>query len=123
MKKAPRETATPSSSAKSGGSIGLLDRREHPVAAAPAHEGPDLGGFGWLLAARDQPARIDVDIFVYHREAHRDAGIIGIALAPGFGEIALQQARVGDLVDLAAGAVLLHVVREERHHFGRRQRA
>src|SRR5262249_10322878 len=70
-------SATPFFLSRQRRSVGLLDRREHPVAAARPHEGPDLRRLGGLLAAADQAAGVDVDITVDHREAHRDAGVLG----------------------------------------------
>ena len=74
------------------------------------------------LAAGDQTVGAALERLVDQREPHRHAGVVGLALAPGFREVALQQLDVGDLVDVVAGLVLLEVLGEVRHHFGRGQR-
>src|SRR5216684_8378063 len=110
MKEAPRKrTAAPVSSSLCRRS-GLLDRREFPACAARPHEGPHFRCFRRRFAARDQPAGGALDGLVDQREPHRYAGIVGIALAPGFREVALQQLDVGDFVNVVAGLVLLEVL-------------
>src|ERR671932_1231199 len=70
---------------------GLLDRRQQPAAAMGAHEGPDLGRLGRLRQAAFQDAtRGPVHQGVDQREAQSHGRILDIALAPGFGEIALE---------------------------------
>src|SRR5580704_7276101 len=55
-KGAAGSTAAPASPSLGKDLVGLLDRGEHPVAAARPHEGPHLGCFGALFAAADQTA-------------------------------------------------------------------
>src|SRR5882757_11465431 len=90
-KGAAERTAAPSSSSSGNPSVGLLDRREFPVAAASTREGPDFGGLDRRVAAGDQTAGAALQRLVDQREAHRDARIVGLAFAPGFREVALQQ--------------------------------
>ena len=54
------------------------------------------------LAAGDQPVGAALQGLVDQREPHRHAGVVGLAFAPGFGEVALQQLDVGHLVDVVA---------------------
>src|SRR5229473_8294988 len=70
---------------------GLLDRREFPACAPRPHEGPHFSRLRRRFAAPDQPAGGALDGLVDQREPHRYAGIVGIALAPRFREIALQE--------------------------------
>src|SRR6195256_7093734 len=121
-KKAPRIEPQRLASSSLCRRSGLLDRREFPVGPARPHEGPHLRHLGRLFAARDQPAGGALDGLVDQREPHRHAGVVGIALAPRLREVALQQLDVGNLVDVVAGLVLLEILGEIRHHFGRRQR-
>src|SRR6185369_6327371 len=67
-------------------SAGLLDRREFPIGATTAGEGPHFGGFGRRFAARDQTAGGAFQGLVDQREPHRHAGEIGFAFPPGFGK-------------------------------------
>src|SRR5882757_103584 len=83
----PRRLVAKSSCRRSG----LLDRREFPVRPAWPHEGPYFGRLGGLLAAFDQTAGGALDGLVDQREPHRHTGVVGIAFAPGFREVALQQ--------------------------------
>src|ERR1700737_3703244 len=99
---------------------GLLDRRELPIGTPPPHEGPYLRRLGRRFAARDQPAGGAVEGLVDEREPHRDAGVVGIALAPGFREVTLQELDAGNLVDGVAGLVLGEIPGEVRHHLRRR---
>src|ERR671931_388946 len=64
---------------------GLLDRGQEPVAAAGAHEGPDLGGL--IRPALERTAAFSIDGLVVERVAHRDGGVLGVALAPSLGEV------------------------------------
>src|ERR1700733_6578604 len=68
-------------------SSGLLDRRELPIRSPRANEGPHLSRLGRLIAALDQPSAGAIEGLVDQREPHRHAGIIGVALAPGFREV------------------------------------
>src|SRR5882724_9802367 len=52
--KAPRNEPRRLLSLSRRRSVGLLDRREFPVAAALPRKGPDLGCFSRRIAARDQ---------------------------------------------------------------------
>ena len=92
---------------------GLLDRRQHPGAAARAQEGPQLRHL-FRAAALDDAAAGAIDHAVGQREAHRDGGVFVVALAPGFGQVALQKLDVGDLVDDAAAGVLAPNPRRSR---------
>ena len=51
-------------------------------------------------------AVVAIESLVDQRKAHRDRRIIGIALAPGFRQVALQQLDAGDLVDCVARLVV-----------------
>ena len=64
------------------------DRGDQPMAAAHAHEGPDFGEL--VRSALGHAAAVALDRLVVERVAHRDGGVVGVALAPGLGEIALQ---------------------------------
>src|SRR5215468_11005571 len=96
-------------------SAGLLDRGKFPVPAAMADEGPDLGDLGRLIAAGDHLAVVAIESLVDQREAHRDRRIIGIALAPGFRKVALQQLDARDLVDGVTRLVVGEVAGEIGH--------
>ena len=79
-------------------SVGLLDRRQSPRPAPHAQERPHLG-------RRRRPRRIALDhpaLRVVGRvdqaEFHRDGGVFALALGPSLGQIARQQAHVGDFV-------------------------
>src|SRR6516165_3276510 len=81
----------------------LLDRRDQPMASAHAHEGPHFGGF--VRPALHNAAAVAVDGFVVERKTHRDGGVVGVALTPSLGEIALQQLDVGDTIDDALARI------------------
>src|SRR6266700_7467692 len=66
----------------------LLDRREQPVAAANAAEGPHFGGFLRRFVALGRLAGSAIDVLILERVTHGDAGVFLVALAPRFGEIA-----------------------------------
>src|SRR5882757_341646 len=126
MKKAPRNKPWRpfvSYAWPSRPSVGLLDRRDFPIAAARTQEGPDLGDLDRLLRALDDLAARTVERLVDQRKPHRDAGEICLAFAPGFREVALQQLGCRHLVDAVASAVVVEVTLEIRHHFRRRQAA
>src|ERR1043166_2587735 len=100
---------------------GLLNRRQQPLTTTRAAEGPELGRFRRLLL--DDAAGCPADHLVVERIAHRDGGVLVVALAPGFRQIALQQLDVGDLVDDAAAGVLRELLGEVRQHLRREVRA
>src|SRR5581483_1357600 len=54
-RKAPRQQPRRLETCPAQRSVGLLDRRKHPVATVRADEGPDLDCLLRLLAAADQP--------------------------------------------------------------------
>src|SRR3954447_13625068 len=72
----------------------LLDRREQPVAAMRAREGPHLGRLLRRIRAVGGFAGGAIDVAVLKRIAHRDAGVLLVTLAPCLCEIALQQLNV-----------------------------
>src|SRR3954469_6407171 len=88
-------------------SVRLLDRGDLPVAAPPPHERPDLGDLPRLLPTFHEPPAGTIERGVDEREAKRHRRELGLALAPGFRQVALQELDAGDLVDHAAGAVLV----------------
>src|SRR6516165_4069254 len=95
----------------------LLNRRHQPMAAAHAHEGPHFGGF--VRPALQHAAAVAIEGLVLERKTHRDGGVVGGALAPSLGEIALQQLDVGDAIDDALARILGQFLREVGQHFGR----
>src|SRR5436189_1109808 len=82
---------------------GLLDGREEPAAATDPAEGPELGDLG--RPGLDNAAAIALLSHVADGVAHRDGGVVAVALAPGLGEVALQKLDVRDTVDDAARRV------------------
>ena len=95
----------------------LLDRRGEPVATPHAHEGPDFGRL--IRPALQHTAAVAIQRLVVERETHRDGGVIGVALAPSLGEIALLQLDVGDAVDHALAGIRGEFLREIGEEFGR----
>src|SRR6516165_5305417 len=95
----------------------LLDRRHQPMAAAHAHEGPHFGGF--VRPALHHAAAVAVDRLVVERKTHRDRGVVGVALTPSLGEIALQQLDVGDAIDHALARIRRQFLGEIGQHLGR----
>lgn len=85
-------------------------------------ERPDLGDFTRLLATGDERAAVAVQRLVGEREAQRHRGVVGLAFAPGFGEVALQELDVGHLVDDVPRTVLGEVLLEIGDHLRRRER-
>src|SRR5437667_6598911 len=101
-------------------SAALLDRREQPRAPGRAPEGPQFGRFRRTnRIALEQAAARALDDLVDQREPHGDRRIFRIALAPGLGEIALQELRVGNAVDDAAAGVRGEILGEIGQHLGR----
>ena len=95
----------------------LLDGRQQPRAAMAAPERP---GFNDLLRpALDNPPTRTVNHRIVERKPRRNGRIVGAALAPSLGKIALQELDIGDAVDDAATRILCQVLREIGHHFGR----
>src|SRR5215207_1834358 len=99
---------------------GLLDGRQLPRATAVAPEGPQLGGFDRPLGiARHHAAGGLVAGDLLHGETHRDGGVIGLAFAPGFRQVALQKADVGRRVDHALARLLVELLLEVAGHLRR----
>lgn len=105
-KSAPRERGAShfvTEPQKARGSRRLLDRGELPGLgpfSGRAAEGPHLGRLRRLrgVAGYDLAGRA-IDEEIDQREAHRHSRIFVLALAPGLGEIALQQLHLRDAVD------------------------
>src|SRR4051812_8393287 len=82
------------------GCRGFLDRGKFPLPRSTRpDEGPQLGRLRRLARIPlDDPARLAIAHHVAALIAHRNGGIVGIALPPRLGEVALEKADVAHLV-------------------------
>src|ERR1700759_2669845 len=104
--------------------LGLLDRRDNPLAAVAAQEGPDFRRFrAYLGVALDDRAVGQAAGVVDQAEAHGDRGVVDARLAPGFGQVALFELHRLDLVLEAAAGIGRHLLGEVTQHIGPRARA
>src|SRR5437879_4096832 len=87
------------------------------MAAAYTHEGPHFGGF--LRPALQHAAAVALDGLVVERKPHCDGGVVGVALAPRLGQVALQQLDVGDPIDDVLARIRRQLLREIGEHLGR----